>query len=436
MAVQYANSFSNRVPTWAQARHIHGFLDAFADGKVEHDESGNHTEHANLKAAEMEDLWNGLTQQAPRVGAPLLADAIAWTMPPEYAGIFKVCDSIAAVFAIKCLDEALASIDCSDPFEVRMAMPRAWELFRLRKQQANEVQHGMGCDMAAGWHTLKDIDDIDNTGELLRKMQNIADLAGKMFAAGKPNKKKTESDDPEEVKSTTLGGDLTRLLPSEMGKLCIDETADMQTMKVLKKEAQQFKMKGVRSTTRGPLILTLDESGSMDDQGDNRGRNTWCKAAAVALVRIAWGEGREVRICHFGTDTVASTVPKDDTQALFEMARSFHNSGTNIPGALRRSVAMVGELEADGFKGADIVIITDGNDGKATGPIIDEMDAKGIELHTVAIGSDFRVDANLRKRAAQYAFAHDAALHSDEASVKMMKDLSKAALDNSTRESN
>jgi hypothetical protein len=436
MAVQYSRSFSATVPTWDRAKEIHAFLAAFATGKIQHDVQGQAIQTANLTDPEMGQLWDGLTQQADPVRPPLLADGIAWTMPHEYAGLFIVCDSIAAVFAIQCMDEALAGIDRTDAFELRQAMPKAWAAFRKRRQEAAELEGGLGCDMGASWHTLRDIEQFSQSDAFKQKILQIANLAGRMFDHMASTKVKQVTNDPEKVKGATVGGHIERLLPVEQALLGIDATKDRALMKVLKRDSSEFAMKGERTTTRGAIVIALDESVSMRDRGGRCGRNTWAKAVAIALMRIAWQEGRATKVVHFGTSTVTSDVPKNDMRALFEMARSFVGGGTAIPTALDRSREMVGDLEASGFKGADIVFVSDGEDDKRRkiDEAIDRIDVAGIKLHTVGIGQDYAATHPLHARAQTYVFAHDRQLQNVNTAVQLAAPLMAAALDNDDKD--
>ena len=427
MAIQYGSSYSNKIPTWDRAKEIHAFLGQFATGSVKH---GKDVQTANLSDVQQGEIWNGLTQQG-KDPAPLLATSVSFTMPPEYAGLFVICDSVAAVFALLCLDASLAHTDLTDGYEIRQAMKIGWTAFAKRKQAANDIEEGFGCNMAAAWMTLRDIDNLRPNAGLETRMRKVADLAGRMYDALKPTKIRTPSDDPHEVKGAKIGGTIERLLPSEQAKLAIKGTADLQAMKVLKKTAQEFSMKGTRTTSRGPMVLTKDESSSMHDEPNTKGRHTWATASAIALARIAWDENRAVKMVHFSSSTVVAELPKGDQRAMFEMARTFLAGGTNIASALWRALEQVGDLEAAGLKGADVVLITDGNDYNDRTAVLAEFATRGVKLHTVGIGIDIQPTSDIRSTAETYVFAHDAALHSNTSAIDMLEPLVGAALDNS-----
>jgi uncharacterized protein with von Willebrand factor type A (vWA) domain len=163
------------------------------------------------------------------------------------------------------------------------------------------------------------------------------------------------------------------------------------------------------------------------------GRNTWAKACAVALTRIAWQENRAVVCVHFGTSVEVQVVPKDDFHAMFEMARSFMSGGTNFGIALKAGMAEVGDLAANGHVGADILLITDGeeHDYPEHTRMIDAMDVQGIKLWTVAIGVDISGEAPVRKRAERYTHASDRQLSRSETASDLAEGLNQAAMGNS-----
>jgi hypothetical protein len=399
------------------------------------------TRFAKLKtpnqSAHLVELWEALQGIPDITGCqtkiPQCVDA---TIPPEYVPVIRGLGGVVAAFAFCELAKALTRVnDLDDDFEIRMAFVEGWAEFEQRRQQANLIQEGMGCDKSQSWLTLRDIEDKSGHGGLLKQILAISNLAGRMYEKFGYQRKDHPNDDPEEVKGAKLGGDIDRVLPTELAMLGDEELADMQAMKLLTDNAPVLEMEGRESKCRGPLVLCIDESGSMSDSHAApayHGRNTWAKAAAVALTRIAWQENRPVKVCHFGSGSEAQDVPKDDHRALFEMARSFLSGGTCFSVAFKRGRQLVGDLEAEGFKGADIVMITDGEDDDYDDydKQIDEMHASGIKLWTVAIGEDIDRENPVRKRCERYTFAADSKLGNPNAASDLAQGLNQAAMGN------
>lgn len=394
--------------------------------------------------APLRELWGGLCGSVdPSQSSTVIPRCVDWTMPPEYAVVIRRSAGVTTAFAFCELAKSLMKVrDLNDDFEVRRAFLEGWKEFERRRQEANQVQEGFGCDDSQSWSTLRDIvDDKSDEDDLKRKMLAIAELAGRLYTSFSYQHKNQPNEDPEEAVGARQGGTIDRILPTELALLGDDETSDLQALKILKRQATELEMKGVEAKSRGPMVIAIDESGSMHD-GDaghfNRstkpyaGRNTWAKAAAVALTRIAWQENRAVVAVHFAYGTEVQSVPKDDYRAMFEMARSFLSGGTSLSAAMRTSLAQVGDLEAQGLAGADILLVTDGveHDYAAQNRIIDEMDAKGVRLWTVAIGESCEPEHPIRKRAERYTFATDRQLGDSAASVDLAEGLNQAAMGN------
>ncbi len=393
------------------------------------------------------ELWDGLMNRVdPDIQQTVMAACTDLTMPIEFAPIIRRQGGAAAAFAYCELVAQLVGVkDLEDDMEVRDAMKRGWLEFQNRANEANDVSEGFGCDKSASWLTLREIGNEPHSQGLKAKMLAIARLAGRMFESFGYQRKEWPNENPEEVVGAKTGGEIERLFSSELALLADPDCEDQQTMKILEAKATVQQTAGREEKNRGPLVLCIDESGSMHDgsiedwewvqdrdYGMFAGRNTWAKACAVALTRIAWSEGRPVRCVHFGTSTEVQEVPKDDIRALFEMARSFLSGGTSFGEALKRGRAVVGDLKEDGFDGADILLITDGQDWDhdSHNREIDHMDRDGIRLWTISIGCDIPEEDPVRKRCEKYTYAADDQLSDPTTAVTLAAGLDKAALAN------
>ena len=92
----------------------------------------------------------------------------------------------------------------------------------------------------------------------------------------------------------------------------------------------------------------------------------------------------------------------------------------------------VADLGKKGFKGADIVLLTDGEepDYNSHDLMLDKMDVDGVDLWTIAIGQPFRKEAPTRKRAKKYVEAKDSMLGDDSTATELTDGLQEAAMDN------
>lgn len=384
----------------------------------------------------LEGAWAAATATPDNGSA--MASAVRIAIPLDYIPLFRSFDSMPAAYFVICVDEAMTEL-ASQPQELADTLycanlsTRAIALFEARRAQADTFQEGFGCDRSAAWATLRKCED--QSREVLAKMQKIAKLAGRMFDKMQYEGMPKPSNDPQMVTGVQHGDDIGMMLGEEAATLGV-EGLDVDTLSRLEdKQVGQFEMTGEILHGRGPLIIAIDESGSMHDK-----RQVWSKACAVALARVAMSESRKVRVVHWSTGTYVQDLDPNDDDSIREMAWMHFSGGTNINAAMRLSVAECGELEADGFKGADIVFITDGETQYDEAPFI-EMKKQGIQLWTIAI------DVNLKGRkqgwntrggddhflctyATKYLHINDSQLN-DASGAEGLKE---AALDNSSRE--
>jgi len=354
-----------------------------------------------------ESLWNTITGEAGDDDVVSdYAEAVATTMPAEAVASVRWPTGIPAVFAFACMAEArLGVMSGAQPSELRAVAKAGWDKYIERAKNAKMLEEGFGLDLSPSWEAARDIEAVGD----VKEMAKVAKLAGRMFNKLTTTSKKVVSDDPQNVKGITVGGDVERLLPQEITELFTPGLDDAAALRILSKRAQQFKMKGISTTSRGPLVIMVDESGSMhDDKSRTFGgcnRNSWAKACMVALARAAHAENRMVRVVHFASQAVVTELaPNGDAATFLSAVRHFLGGGTSLAHAMKKGVEQVGDLARFGYKGADLVLITDGEDGDwaAQDKVLNEAARLGIRLWSVCIEMDSPEKAPTRWRAEEY----------------------------------
>jgi len=321
------------------------------------------------------------------------AEAVFDAAPAQHAGILSE-GGTANAYAISCLWEHWWKSLTATPLERRDYAREGWEKFNERAALAGSIKHGLGFDLSDAWECTRDVNmqQVDPA-----KMKRIADLAGRMFATMHAAKATKVNAAPEEIHSVEMGADIAWLLPSElvvMGTayecLLYDKLAD--------RKAMQYALCGEGPAGRGPFVIALDESSSMHDT-----RQEWSKAAAVALTRIAHEDNRKVAIVHYSTSVKIQIIEPGDHRGISDLIGQFMSGGTRINMALDNSADQVEALHAKGDKGADVILITDGLDGRCDydGPL-GRLDAMGARLFTVAIECPIDEDSPLRTQAERY----------------------------------
>lgn len=381
----------SKTPNFSKAREYHAMVDA---GSALFTQKG--------EPADGEFVWNALTG---RDGVSLLADAVRLTMPVDVIPLLRVANGLPAAFAFETLANAIPD-GYADEVELREACEAAWHIFDARRRQVGTLEMGFGWDLTSCWECAVDLKQMP-AGDLAQ-IEVIARMAGQMHQAMSGTKKARVTDDPEEVRDVERGGEVARLLANEIAQVFDPDMTDHATIRVLSGDAQQYRMQGAGKVARGPLVIVRDESGSMHDDDSGRfagiGRNSWAAAVMMALTRIAHADNREVRCVHFSSGTDVTMLSPGDAKACIDAMRHFFGGGTDIARGLWRGIEQVGNLEADGHKGADIVLITDGEDhdwGQQS-RALDEMARQGIRLWTVSIEMDQVKQSPIRWRAEEY----------------------------------
>jgi Mg-chelatase subunit ChlD len=366
-------------------------------------------------------VWNALTGRTdPRDGAGLAA----WlTMPDNAVAALRRAGGLPAAAFSRFLGRHARNARPQSDAEWRAVAGKAWADYQRLAASVDEFEYGLGCDESDGWAQVLRLSVPKTT-----KMAEIAKLAGRMYSAMKGVRRRTENDSPEEVVGVTLGKDIPRLLAAEHAQLGSDIAAlsVLASMRLMQRKSLQLRLAGETPADRGPLVVALDESGSMHDQ-----RNVWAKACFVALARIAHEERRIVDVVHHSGHAYARRIPVGDYQGIVDASLQFQGGGTDLARALNVCAMQVKDLAANGWSGADVVFISDGEDGNASGQAraIDAMRKGGTKLWTVSIECDLASSEPLRAKAETYLHINER----DFEDAGQVKGLGKAAMGNTIR---
>lgn len=115
----------------------------------------------------------------------------------------------------------------------------------------------------------------------------------------------------------------------------------------------QYEQLGKEELGKGPIILCLDQSGSMDHL------DTQSKGFALALMSIARRQRRDFCLILFSTKTKTFKYErgKITTRDMVQLAETFLGGGTRFDKPLEEALRVI---EESCFKKADVVFVTDG----------------------------------------------------------------------------
>lgn len=304
-------------------------------------------------------------------------------------------DNAAAQQAVERMQQKLEAIAAAgdaaakgmDDGEARIAIRAACEQAQQAIDEAEEALAGFGCGSGigrGGAGTSSGVKAI--LAKRIRndnKLKRIAELAGRFRRKAAAKQRSKVAYAREEVSDIEVGADIGRLLPAELARFASPKLRPAFNAAFVEKKLLQYKLDGKDTESRGPIVMCLDESGSMGGH-----KEIWCKAVFLALMEVAQRQKRAAAIVHFSGSVGRIDVfmpNKTDPQKVIEAAAYFQGGGTNFHAPLMAALDVINNT--GGFKKADVILVTD---GEATTPGEQwhtERKRLGVTCYGVAIGS-------------------------------------------------
>jgi uncharacterized protein with von Willebrand factor type A (vWA) domain len=213
------------------------------------------------------------------------------------------------------------------------------------------------------------------------RLKQIALLAGrfKRIAASKRREKLKHGAD--EIADIEQGADLGRLLPSELVKLSHPALRLSFMRSFLERQAMQYQLIGYEPMGKGPLVVVLDKSGSMDGP-----RDVWATALTLALLEQAQRERRMFALVAFDYRVKYEVVVKPGEPLPEEALFTGCAGGTEIAVAIQRGLELI-QANEGGLKKADIVLVTDGGSDASLAPKLrGDAEQLGVTILGLGIG--------------------------------------------------
>ncbi len=230
------------------------------------------------------------------------------------------------------------------------------------------------------------IADMWANNQLLRE---VAALYGKLDKSFQFERAKRIVGGADEIVDIKLGDEIRRVLPSELALLADPDFEDEFYMRFLNSELAVYDTVGEEQAGRGPVVMCVDESGSMSGE-----RNIWAKAIALCLLNICRREKRDFAYVAWASAPQCEVhlFPAKKplgAQEVVDCASHFFGGGTSPLTGLTTGVEVMDK--APEFKKADLVFVTDGEAG--WGPEDERMrnwcDQKGVRIWGIGVGSSF-----------------------------------------------
>jgi Mg-chelatase subunit ChlD len=217
--------------------------------------------------------------------------------------------------------------------------------------------------------------------KLDERLRRIATLAGRFKRIAANKRRQRVKHGADEVTDVEQGADLGRTLPVELAKLT-HRLLRLDFMRaLLERQVLQYRLEGTASLGKGPIVVLLDKSGSMDGP-----RDVWATAVALALLDQAQRERRTYALLGFDSlvkfEAVVNPADALPEEGLFVSC----GGGTEIAAAITRGLEII-RTHPGALRKADIVLVTDGgSDASEAGRLREGAAALGVTILGLGIG--------------------------------------------------
>ncbi len=199
--------------------------------------------------------------------------------------------------------------------------------------------------------------------ELYKRVRNdpglkrISELAGRFRRVAASKQRQKVSHGLDDVVGVEPGGDIGRLLPSELVRLAVPELELDTLRRIVERQTLCREHHAVEPVGKGPILIVCDESGSMEGSKAHT-----AKALALALAWVARQQRRWCGLIAFsgksGERLLALPPGRWDEVALCDWLSAFIGHGSDLDVPIEELPRMYKEIGAPPGV-TDLVMITD-----------------------------------------------------------------------------
>ncbi|GAO01304.1 hypothetical protein [Anaeromyxobacter sp. PSR-1] len=324
---------------------------------------------------------------------------------PQFGRLAAECrgDAIAAAASVESLLDELGDLpepeqpapaaapgSAKDP--LRRPLVAACAAASRAVEELREATEGLaGIGFAPGTSTLRGgAGDGARARPLAARLRSdsrllrIALLAGRMKRIAASKRRARVRHGADEVTDVTQGADLARALPVELARLTDPRRRLDFLRRLAERQVLQYQLVGSERLGRGPLVVLLDKSSSMDEGGGLK--DVWATALALALFGHARAEGRPFALIAYNAAPFYVEVVRPGASVPEEALFVRCGGGTSIAAAMERGLEVIADVRG-GLRSADLVLVSDGEDDAGAAPSVRERAAAlGVSIFGLAIG--------------------------------------------------
>jgi hypothetical protein len=229
-------------------------------------------------------------------------------------------------------------------------------------QDANAMGQALGIGLG-NQHTRNKTISAAEVGLMFKKirqndqLQRIMRLAGRYRRLAQSRQRTKPVHGMDEICGIVPTGQIERLLPSELALLDVPELELDLLRRISEDSAMGYQFRGMEGEARGPIVILIDESGSMG--GDPISH---AKAIGLAMAWIARHQKRFCCLVSFSSDGGGVFLPMPGGECapnvLLDWLSGFIGGGTDLTTLTEELPAQWDQLGCTDGK-TDIIVITD-----------------------------------------------------------------------------
>ena len=188
-------------------------------------------------------------------------------------------------------------------------------------------------------------------------LQRICTLAGRFRRVAQSRQRQKTLHGLDDLMGVTLDGEIARLLCSELARLMLPQLEWDTMRRIMERQCLCRQHQATEPVGKGPILVVLDESGSM-----RGGKIETAKALALALAWIARQQRRFCGLVAYSGDTGHRLLPlpvgRWNEEALLEWLSAFLGEGSSLDVPIAELPGFYQELGCPVGK-TDVLLVTD-----------------------------------------------------------------------------
>lgn len=239
------------------------------------------------------------------------------------------------------------------------AAAKALTTARQDVQDCRDAQNALGLGPGSPGSS-----DPRAIAEMFRRVRNseslkkILDMAGRYRRVAQSRQRQKASHGQDDMVGVVLDGEVSRLLPSELVQMADPDLELDALRRLVERQSMSRLWRSQEPVARGPIIVSVDESGSM-----NGLKGQQAKAIALALAWVARHQRRWIALVAYSGSTgervLALPPGRWNELALMEWLEAWIGGGSDLDVPLRE-VPRYWSEELHAPKGkTDLILITD-----------------------------------------------------------------------------